>query len=338
MKSMHWRIVARFVLGTTLGILPLLVVGESYLQFSPPKDVLPYLGDASPLTDVFVPDDDFVVAYRSWDAFCAVNQPRLQEYLPFEATNDRCGTWAFFGNSFVQAPGMLADHARTALPDRRVFNLGRNEDLLVRLAQIRILLENGMKPERVFFLLLPVDLLRLGEQPLDTIRVSSNGAIGYQPRLPKNAFGRWLVQHSRLGLISWVRAGRHRGNPHFRKETLYDRVDQPLLADVVRLSDCLRRWSEVHAVPVTVILPPAIHQVLNGASFGFQDTLGAVFRERGLDVLDPRDEFLRQADADLFLPDKHFSARGNQLLLSVLLTQVRMQESVATATLGAPRR
>jgi hypothetical protein len=318
-----------FLLGWALALVPLLGLAELYLRLCPPRDLHAYLGEASPLTGPYRPDDDFGVTYRSWEAFCADNAERLQPFLPFHAGPDRRPVWAFFGNSFVQAPGMPAAHARQAVGDRRVFHLGRNELLPVRLAQIRLLLENGLAPERIFVELMPVDLLPLGQQPLATYQVTSRGALTYHPRLPGGPAG-GLVRHSQVAFTAWARAGRHRGNPQFRSRSLYRRIDEPLLGDLRRLFAHLARVARAHRVPVTVLLIPAWHQVLQGASFGFQDTLAGMLRQQGYDVFDPRDAFCRHPDRPgLFLPDKHFTPVGNRLLLAGLLDHVRAPAALA---------
>src|SRR6185503_10025891 len=109
----------------------------------------------------------FGVRYQSWGAFQAEHAERLRALGCAENFAALPRTWAFFGNSFVQGPGMLADTARAAVTDRCVFNLGRHEVLLVRLAQIKLLLEQGLKPERIFFVLLPLDIGTIAQQPPD---------------------------------------------------------------------------------------------------------------------------------------------------------------------------
>src|SRR6185369_16731763 len=101
---------------------------------------------------------------------------------PTAVPSSRC--WAMFGNSFVHMEGMLADTTRATLPDRPVFNLGRNEPLFVRAAQIDLLLDHGARPERVFFVLLPHDPLPLAKHSLSQIRVTKQGGIAYAPRDP----------------------------------------------------------------------------------------------------------------------------------------------------------
>jgi hypothetical protein len=155
------------LLGGLLAVSFLAGLAELFLRWFPPRDLHAFLGEASPLTGIYRADADFGVSYLSWKAFCRDNAARLGP-LPLSRQDDGRPLWAFFGNSFVQAPGMLADHARAHVPDRRIFNLGRNEHVPLRFAQIKLLLDNGLEPDRLFFNLMPADLLILGEQPLET--------------------------------------------------------------------------------------------------------------------------------------------------------------------------
>jgi hypothetical protein len=311
-----------FLLGGVLAAVPLALLAEGFLRLCPPKDLHPYLGEASPLTGPFAPDHDFGVTYRSWEAFCDDNRERLAPFLPLPARSDALPVWALFGNSFVQAPGMLGDVARERVHDRRVFYLGRNEHLCVRLAQLKLLLEHGLEPERVFFELMPVDLVTLGEQPFSTLQVTTRGALTYRPRLPGGVAG-LLVRHSSLALTAQVRAGWQRGNPSFNGKRLYEGIDAPLLSDLEHVFGNLARVARQKQVPVTVLLIPAYHQVVGGASFRFQDTLAGLLRGQGYDVLDLRAPYCRHPDpASLFLPDKHFNRAGNELLLDAILRHI----------------
>ncbi len=322
LRTARWR----FALGVGLAVVLLLSLAEVYLRLFPPPDLHPYLGEASPLTGLYIRDDDFAVAYRSWDAFHEDNAQRLQPYLPLCDHPDRRPLWAFFGNSFVQAPDMLADHARARVTDRRIFNLGRNEHLFVRMAQVKLLLEKGLRPERIFMLLMPIDLTNLGPQPLRTIRVTARGALTYEPRLPAGLLG-WLISHSRTAFTAWARAGLQRGNPRFQQHTICRGLDEPLLGDVRRLFANLQRITAAHGVPVTVMLVPAHEQIMRREGFGLQDQLAPLLRAQGYDVFDPRDAFLNDPDRpSLFLPDKHFNERGNDLLLRELLRHLHERE------------
>jgi hypothetical protein len=280
---------------------------------------------------IYAPDDDWGVTYRSWEAFCSENARDLGRYLPWDDDHDDRRLWAFFGNSFVQAPGMLADHARARVRERLIFNLGRNEPLPLRMAQVQLLLDHGMKPERIFFNLMPVDLIQLGKQPLTTFRVTANGALAFEPRLPGGFLG-MLVRHSQLAWSFWFRTGQHEGNPRFRLASLTDKVDEPLRSDLRHLFDGLARVTRNHAVPVTVLLLPNFEQVMGKAGFAFQDTLAPMLRRQGFDVFDARAAFCRPMQPEsLFLPDKHFTAAGNQILLGKLLDHLQRPDMLAQA-------
>jgi hypothetical protein len=218
---------------------------------------------------------------------------------------------------------MLADHARVLAPDHCVFNLARNENLLLRLAQIKLLLEAGMQPERIFIELMPVDLAVLGEEPLETVEVNSAGALLYRPHLPGGLLG-GLVGNSRLAFTAWTRTGRHKGNRAFDRRKLYNGLHPVLHADVAELFGNLAQIVHSRNVPVTILLIPSFDQVVGQASFGFQDELGELFRSQGYDVIDPRTPFRRHPDpASLYIPDKHLSDAGNILLTKLILEHLR---------------
>jgi hypothetical protein len=225
---------------------------------------------------------------------------------------------------------MLGDTTLASVPDHRIFYLGKNERLEVRLAQIQLLLEHGLEPERLFTVVMPPDLLTLGEQPLATYQVTGRGAIVYRPQLPLEPAG-WLVQHSRLALTAWCRTGFQRGNPHFSRAALSHDVQEPLLGDLRRLFGNLARLTRQHQLPVTILLIPGYNQVVEGSDFGFQDRLASLFRELGYDVLDPRAAFCRHPHpADLYLTDRHLTPQGNRLLLRELLAHVHRTHTLAS--------
>jgi len=99
---------------------------------------------------------------------------------------------------------MLADTTREFVPQRVTFSLGKNEPFPVRLAQVEFLLDNGLKPERVFLVVIPLDVYTFAAHGLDQYRATEGGALAYAPRVP--AVGGGLVRNSRLAL----RAGRER--------------------------------------------------------------------------------------------------------------------------------
>lgn len=321
-----------FVAGFLLAAGLLACLAEGYARFFPPVDLYPYLGDDSPAQGIYAPDPDFRVTYRSWEAFHVDNKLRLDLYLPFSKFAAGPKLWAMFGNSFIQAPGMLADHARVLAPDHCVFNLARNEHLLVRFAQIKLLLEAGMQPERIFVELMPVDVAGLGEQPLTTVKVNAQGALVYEPTLPTGML-RPVVERSRLAFTAWTRSGRHKGSSQFDRRTLYQGVPARLHADVAELFGNLAQLVQSRGIPVTILLIPSFDQVVGGASFGFQNQLGALLRDLGYDVLDPRDAFRKASDpAALYIPDKHLSDAGNILLMNQIYQHLRGYRLTASST------
>jgi hypothetical protein len=297
----------------------LLAGSEAFLRFFPPRDFQPYLGDESGLEGPFRRDGRWGVGYRSWEAFQALYAERLAQLGPLPDDAGGRPTWAMFGNSFVQAPGMLGDTARAALPHKRIFHLARNEPLPVRFAQADLLLEQGLRPERLFIVLLPHDVWGLADHSLDQFGATSRGGLVYAPRVPTGPAGRAL-RSSRLALLGWVRTGRHHAIPGFRPSTLVRGIPGSVQADLRRLFAGLAETTWRHGVAVTVVLIPNHEQICRGAPFGFQDTLTPLCRDLGLDVCDVRAAFLGQGDKPgLFIPDKHFSVRGNRVLLDAVL-------------------
>lgn len=304
-----------FVAGAAGAVLLLLGAGEAFLRAFPPGDFRPYLGDESGLAGPFRADERFGVQYRSWQAF--------EEAHPDRSTRiDSPCCWAMFGNSFVQMQGMLADTTRATLPDRPVFNLGHNELIFVRAAQVDLLLERGNRPERVFFVLLPHDSIPLAEHSLAQLHVTPQGGLAYVARNPGGTVG-GAIDHSRLALLAWVRTGRQFAIPSFRPKSINQTIHPSVKADLRRLLTNLGDSGRRHGVPVTVVLVPNHEQITRGAGFAFQDEVTPLCQRAGLDVCDVRRAFLDAGDKPgLFIPDKHFSPRGNQLLLDAILAHL----------------
>jgi hypothetical protein len=305
------------------GALPAVVliagISELFLRCYPPSDLHIYLGEDSPATGPFAPHSRWGASYPSWEAFAADNEARLGPYLPLTDHPDSRPTWAFFGNSFIQAPGMLGDHAQKGIPTRKILYLGRNEYLFVRFAQVEMLLENGLKPERIVIGLMPLDTVPLGIHPLDTLRITRKGAMTWEPPGLTGAT-RTLANESRLALAAWLRLAK----PVPVATTFGKKLHQGIPPEIAgQLESLFRNLAEVcqsHNVPVTVLLIPTHEQIVRGSPFAFQDCLTPVLREMGFDVLDPREAFRAEPDKPgLFIPDKHFSDAGNRILLRELL-------------------
>jgi hypothetical protein len=207
-------------------------------------------------------------------------------------------------------------------PERRVFNLGRNVELPLRAAQARHLLAAGLRPERMLFVLLPVDALAIGKRPLSFIDVTSEGAIATRLRWPDPPWT-GLVTGSRLASIAWIRSGRSDGDPGFNRHKVAEAPSARVRDDLARILDHLAETSRRYGVPATVIVLPNREQVFGRAGFGFQDMLRELSRKARLDFYDGRTPLLNADDKRaLFLPDWHFNERGNALLMQGLLAHL----------------
>ncbi len=311
-------------IGLVLAAFAVLAAGELYLRVAPPDDLAPYTPDCN-RAGPFRADDSFGVQYRSLDALAADNPGRLDPFRPLFNDPNPPSTWAFFGSSFVQAPGMLADTSRQFVPQRVTFNLGKNEPLPVRLAQAAFLLDCGLKPERIFVVLIPLDVHSLARHGLDQYRVSEAGALVHAPCLPP--VGGRVVQNSRLALKGWTRTTLHLNRPFFPASALHERVDPVVRADVQTLFARFAEATARHRVPVTVVLLPNYEQVTRGAGFAVQDAVAEDARAVGFDVCDVRAPFLAWPDKPgLFIPDKHFSDTGNRLLLASIISHLKAND------------
>jgi len=305
----------RFCIGLVLGLAGALLLGELFSRFFPPADLQPFLGDVSKLTGIYRPDPAIAVAYRSVDDFRADYRDRLKE-LEIPGLPRR--TWLWFGSSFVQAPGMLGDLAQSDKPDVRMFYLRRNAWLPVRVAQLRVLLEDGMRPERVIFVLVPMDVLSLARKPLDMVVVNSRGAITYRWRPPPLPLGP-IVNHSHLALLGWLRSGGGSGNPSYQPNRITEDLPASLRTDLTSIFRALGQLSTLHHVPITVVLLPNREQIFGGAGYNLQDFERSRCEMEGIDCFDTREEFAREWNKmSLFVSDWHFSERGNRLILDGL--------------------
>lgn len=329
------RGVTGFLLGFVVALAGLLGPAEIFLRQFPPSDIEAFLGESSSLSGPWKTHEAFGVTYADLDRFAFEYRPRWGQTL--QACTSSKPVWALFGNSFIHMKGMLADTLREQISDRVIFNLGRNELINVRLAQIELLLEQGLRPERIIIELMPVDLVQLGEQPLGSIHVTSQGGWTYRPRLP-NGIPESVFSSSRLALTAWLRTGRHVGNPAFDRHKLYEGVDPVLANDVRTMFAHLATVLQREGTPTTILLIPAYHQIAAGAPYTFQDTLGPLFAELGFDVLDPRSAFHVSDPESLFLPDLHFNEKGNAILARELLQHIGYLSQPRMASQGGARQ
>jgi hypothetical protein len=306
-----------FAAGFLVAAVALVAVGEIGVRVAPPRTVQPYLPDDD-RSGPFRSDPHYGVQYRSWDAFQHDYADVLKTHEFLFTASDPPKTWAMFGSSFVHAPGMLADTAREQVPNRHVFNLGRNEFLYVRAAQVEFLLDHGLRPERIIFALHPLDAAVFAHQTVRMVHAGPNGVLAFDPRLP--AVGGEVIRKSRLALAGWVRADLQYAVPFHKPSELTDRVQPVIRSELAALFRHMGEATARHEVPVTVLLLPNYEQITRGAGFAFQDEAATLATDAGLDVCDVRDAFRNYPDQPaLFVPDKHFSTVGNHLLLTELV-------------------
>jgi len=304
----------QFAIGFAAATLALLAIGEVGLRIVPPRAVQPYLPDDE-RPGPFRNDPTYGVQYQSWDAFKADYKNEFKPHEILFTSADPPKTWAMFGSSFVQAPGMLADTTRKYVPNRHVFNLGRNELLYVRAAQIDLLLEHGLRPERIVFQLMPLDVSVFARHSFAMVKAGDGGAMAFEPRLP--AVGGPLLRSSRLAMSGWIRAEMQHHIRHYNPAVMTRRMDTRIVDEADYLFARLAELQARYRVPVTVLLVPNFEQVTKGAGYAFQEELVRIAAKNGLDLLDVRDAFRNYPDKPaLFIPDKHFTDLGNRILLA----------------------
>ena len=318
----------RFFIGLFVGFAGAILLGELITRLRLPDELQPFLGEASSLTGIYRPDPDLGFDYRTLEDFRSEYAARLKE---LEQPGRPQRVWGWFGNSFLQAPGMLGDLARDTVPDVGMFYLQRNADLVRHVAQIRLLLDSGLHPERIILVLLPIDTAPIGRQPLSTMVVNSRGAITYRLRLPMRPFDA-LIRSSRLAMLVWVRSGQHVGNPNFQPKHIADSVVPDLQNDLATIFRTLGATSRQHHVPVTLLLLPNREQIFGKAGYALQEFIRERCRVEGLDCFDSRDLFVDEPDKlSLFLPDWHFTTKANRIVLSALLSHWKSEPETPNA-------
>ena len=110
------------------------------------------------------------------------------------------------------------------------------------------------------------------------------------------------------------------GNPKFRPKRLTESVVPALQADLATIFHVLGETTRQHHVPVTVVLLPNREQIFGKAGYAVQDFMRELCRLERMDSFDARDLLVDERDKlSLFLPDWHFTAKANRIVLSALL-------------------
>lgn len=306
----------RFALGFAAAILFAGGAAEGFLRWAPPVDLHLFLGDASPLQGHLAPGGDFGVRYQSLDDLVADNPETLgPDAVLWRACDSKTKTvQLFLGSSFGFN---LCGRQRVRWTDIESLHLDRREMLHVRMAQVEALARAGVRVDRAFLVTIPLDLATYGEFGLEAHTVVGEGGAGMTPRRPPGVFGPLI--DCRLGMAAWVRNGRHLRHPSFRRSQLGKVVPDHLKSDLERMFAGLERIEREHAFPVTVVLVPQRPAVLQGAGFAADDAIAEAARKTGVDVVDPRAEFLAHPRrADLYIVDGHLSAAGDDLVLDAI--------------------
>jgi hypothetical protein len=193
---------------------------------------------------------------------------------------------------------------------------------------VQTLLESGLKPHRIFVVLVPVDIATIGPQPIATVTANGSGALVYRPRLPPFEFASKMINHSRVAFCAWVRTGQAKGNPDFNPKELYEYIPQRTLSDIELLFGNLAMLQRAHGVPIDIVLVPTWEQVVGNKNWSFQNRLAQTATRANLNVIDPRNDFLSLSKRDrpsLYVPDKHLSASGNRRLLDAIVKHVNSE-------------
>jgi hypothetical protein len=307
------------LLGLLFSSSCLIVLAEFGLQVAPPASLKKY--EENEAKGSFVADAEIGLRYRDFAELQQSYDQRFKELgWPLPATRP---IWAMFGNSFVQAGGMLADTANREQPDHLTFHLARNESLPIRIAQIEILLQNGFRPERIFFVLLPIELLPFIDNSLDQLRIGSNGAIFYAMRKPSSVLGE-LLESSRLLQLAWLRMKLHQAEPFYSPTQIPQGMTEGMKGDFDRLFQRLGKIESEFRIPITIVLIPSHEMIIGKAPMISLEQLQQLASKHLPDVVMVRDVFVNYPNkAELFIPDKHFSETGNHLLLQSLINHIQ---------------
>jgi hypothetical protein len=317
----------RFAVGAAIGLILPLVFGEAYARLRPPADIQEFLGDESPLRGIYRPDPVLGIDYRAVDDYRPAEAPPFAEIRPLNVPR----TWLFFGNSFARG---MSETAKREMPACRILFFREAKDRLhQRIAEARLLLSNGLKPERMIFTLISGEIAAYVKLPLASVYVNRAGAITYRVRMPPWPWDEAL-NHSRLALMAWVHSGLHYAIPRFRPTQITEIVPDIVVADFRRLFGALAGLSREYAVPVTVVIFPDRHQILGADSkFAMQKAIIALAEEAGLDVFDPSPALLRYSDKKaLYIQDWHYTELGNRMIFAELQRHLEQTGAAKKAT------
>jgi len=308
-KRYGWIVAAGVIAGLALP----LVLGEAFARLRPPGNIQAFLGESSPLSGNYRSDPVLRVNYRSPEFYRPAEAPKLSE-IPKIAGKP---TWMFFGVSFGLG---ISRTAERLMPSHRIlFFREINDRLNLRVQQARMIADYGIKADRLIFVLIPLEIARYTETPLSSFHVTRNGALTYSVRTPPQPFD-WVIRHSRLALVGWVRARQHNALPTFRLSTITENVPELVANDFRIMFGELGKLQRETGVPVTIVVLPDRRQVLsNGSAYILQKTFATIAKDAGIDFYDPVQLLRAQPDRPgLFVPDWHYTERGYGLIVKGL--------------------
>ncbi|MBK8007129.1 MAG: hypothetical protein IPK23_00705 [Rhizobiales bacterium] len=308
-KGTGWLVAAGVIAGLALP----LALGETFMRLRPPENVRQFLDGDPALKGAYKSDPVLRMNYRSPDLYQPAEAPKLAQ-IPKSSPKP---TWAFFGVSFAKGISQTADRV---MPSHRIlFFREINDRMNMRVQQARMILDYGIKADRLVFVLIPIEIARYTETPLSYFRVNESGAITYSLRMPPQPFD-WVVRNSRLALIAWVRARRHNAVPNFRLSTIIENVPETVQNDFRVMFGELGKLQREKGVPMTIVMLPDRRQVLNdGSNYTLQKTMAALAKDAGIDIYDPVELLRVQPDRRaLFVPDWHYTDAGYELVVKGL--------------------
>ena len=309
------------VFGILTGIFIPLILAEVYLSHFPLDEVKPFMGKESPLSGIYTPHDGFGISYKSIEDMYDDNHLNDKRVSQMINNSENKRLWLICGTSFADS---LYGDAKKIIKGFKVAKLHRHGiSLPLYMAQTEMLLKRGLRPEKIFFVILTIEAGALGDQPLDTRYISSKGALLYKPRSAPTGLD-WFVRNTTTGLAAWVKSGKASGNlGGFKRKSLNKRVDDKIVADFRRLFENMVKTARTAGIDISVILVPRRRQMRKRAGFVFQDTLRPVFESLGIEVIDLKDDFFAQDDISrLYVLDGHLSKRGNKIIIKRMLASL----------------
>jgi hypothetical protein len=304
-KRTGWLVAAGVVTGL---VLPL-ALGEAFARLRPPKSTHEFLGDASPYIGHFVRDPKDIIRYNSDGLYSLTDLIELSS-IPKRSENP---TWVYFGVSFGY--GIWEKTDKLKLPRRVLYFHEMNDRLHMRIAHARRILEYGIKVDRMVFVLIPLEIARYTETPLASIYVNKNGALTQLVRPPRPPFD-WIIDHSRLALMGYIRARFHTWLPRFRLSRITEEFPPIVENDFRFMLGQMAELQKRFGVRITVAVLPDRRQVLfDTSNYVMQNAFRAIGKETGVDIYDPVELLRAQPNRRaLFLPDWHYTDEGYELV------------------------